>query len=240
MIRFFSIIAVALAVSPAFALQKIAVENGHTVAVTISGNETSRLSIEDGRIVKAWGMEANLTVIPDGASGELFFIPKDKAKKTFSFFVRDSDGGTYTIAATQKSIPSETIILQTSFVKEKPISESDQKLTDLPYVLRVKHMITAMAQKNTDHDGFYGVVHGINESVNLWREVSIMLKSQYHQKGLTGETYELVNITEDEMILSETEFLNFGNGVVAVAIDHMTLLPRQSTNVYIIRTERAL
>tara|TARA_B100000780_G_scaffold276976_1_gene246682 strand:+ start:819 stop:1541 length:723 start_codon:yes stop_codon:yes gene_type:complete len=240
MIKIISIIAVALAVSPAYALQKIAVKNGHTVAVTISEHETSRLSIEQGRIVKAWGMEANLTVIPDVPSGELFFIPKDNADKTFSFFVRDSDGGTYTIAATQKSIPSETIILETSFTKKKPVSKSDQKLKDLPYVLRVKHLITAMAQNNTEHDGFYDVVHGLKDYVNLWREVSIMLKSQYHQEGLTGETYALVNTTEAEMVLAETEFLNFGRAVVAVAIDNMTLLPSQSTNVYIVRKEGVL
>ena len=110
----------------------------------------------------------------------------------------------------------------------------------MPDVLRVKHLIASMAKQGTEHDSFYEAVHGIEDYVSLWREVSIMLKSQYQVKGLTGETYELVNITEDEMILSETEFLNFGHSVVAVAIDNMTLLPRQSTNVYIVRTESAL
>jgi len=224
-----------LIVTPALALQTISVIDGDTVSVTISDSETSRLSIKDAKIVKAWGAEANLEVIPDGENGELFFIPSEGSKKTFSFFVRDSNGGTYTIAATQKPVQSETIILETTIIKKKLVSKADQKFKDLPYVFRVKSLITSMAQNNAKDEGFYGVVHGIREYVSLWYEVSIMLKSQYRQQDLTGDVYEVINITEEELVLSETEFLNFGDSVVAVAIDHMTLLPRQSTNVYIIR-----
>jgi len=233
--KIYVLIAGVLIASPVYALQKIAVEDCQTVPVTISSNEPNRLAIKDGRISKAWGAEAHLTVLPHSDSGELFFTPITNAADQFSFFIKDSNGGTYTIAVTQKSIPSETIILETAVVNKKAISESEEKRKDMPYVVRIKQLIGSMASSSDDHP--YQVVRNLDQSVPLWYEVSMMLTSQYSAKGLKGDIYELANITEDEMVLSESEFLNFGDNVLAVAIDHMTLLPKQATNVYIVREE---
>jgi len=224
-----------LIASPVYALQKIAVEDGQTVPINISSNEPNRLAIKDGRISKAWGAEAHLTVLPHSDSGELFFTPLANADEKFSFFIKDSNGGTYTIAVTQKLIPSETIILETTVVDKKAISESQKERKDMPYIVRIKQLIGSMASTSDDHP--YEVVRNLDQPVPLWHEVSMMLTSQYSAKGLKGDIYELVNITEDQMVLSESEFLNFGHRVLAVAIDHMTLLPKQSTNVYIVREE---
>ena len=136
---------------------------------------------------------------------------------------------------TQKLIPSETIILETTVVDKKAISESQKERKDMPYIVRIKQLIGSMASTSDDHP--YEVVRNLDQPVTLWYEVSMMLTSQYSAKGLKGDIYELVNITEDQMVLSESEFLNFGHRVLAVAIDHMTLLPKQSTNVYIVRED---
>lgn len=224
-----------LITSPVLALQKIAVEDGQTVPITISADEPNRLAIKDGRISQAWGAEAHLTVLKDSKSGELFFTPVANAGDQFSFFIKDSNGGTYTIAVTQKKIPSETIILETTFINKTVVSESEKARKDMPYVVRIKQLIGAMASRESD--SLYQVSDNLDQSIPLWYEVTIALISQYTAKGLKGDIYELKNITEDEMVLAEHEFLNFGKNVLAVAIDHMTLLPKQATKVYIVREE---
>ena len=57
--------------------------------------------------------------------------------------------------------------------------------------------------------------------------------SRYDGDGLYGEHYKVTNITNSNLILLEQEF--YRKKVVAVSIEHLNLLPGQTTNVYVVR-----
>lgn len=216
-----------------FALQTIHLEDGEAVAVNISALETTRIAVKDGRITKVWGAEANLQVLPDNDSGELFVLPLTDAQATFSFFIRDQEDNTYTLRATQADIPSETIMLVAKQQATSTSPEMPMALRDEPYVQRIKRLIKGMAKQRMVIDGFKKV--SVNESIALWQEIDLVLRERFLSRHMIGEVYRLTNVTDKEMVLEEREFLTFGQGVKAVAIEQMILQPKQTTDVYLVR-----
>jgi hypothetical protein len=50
-----------------------------------------------------------------------------------------------------------------------------------------------------------------------------------------GTKYLLKNISNETLVLGEEEFLDFGDDVVAVAIDHSSVKPNETTYIYVVR-----
>ena len=73
----------------------------------------------------------------------------------------------------------------------------------------------------------------VNQQIPLWKEARMTFASRYDGDGLYGEHYKVTNITNSNLILLEQEF--YRKKVVAVSIEHLNLLPGQTTNVYVVR-----
>ena len=114
------------------------------MAVKISSRELTRITVEGaGRLAKVWGSAGVLEIQPDKDKGEIFIRPSATAPNSLSFFVRDDQGATYTVVASQHDIPSETILLKPA-APRKRVGRGDRYRTT-PFVERVKRLMKGMA-----------------------------------------------------------------------------------------------
>ena len=74
----------------------------------------------------------------------------------------------------------------------------------------------------------------MNQEMALWEGTRFVLTAQYSDRSLIGEKYRLTNISKNQIRIVEQEL--YRQGVIAVAIENMQLDPRQSTNIYVIRS----
>lgn len=73
----------------------------------------------------------------------------------------------------------------------------------------------------------------VNQPIPLWKEANMLFVARYDGDELYGEHYQVTNTTASNLILLEQEF--YRKKVVAVSIEHLNLLPGQTTNVYVVR-----
>ncbi|MCB1658096.1 MAG: type-F conjugative transfer system secretin TraK [Pseudomonadales bacterium] len=212
----------------ASASQTIEVENNGTYKVKVSLTELTRITVENGRIRKAWAMNTAWETKADKDTGELYIRPRDGSTKPFSFFVQDSAGGTYTLIATPYDIPSETVILKSSEVKKADLIER----SDQPYVEQIKLLVRDMSVGGKESS----LVEEIGQIVNLWQETELWLVRRYTTTNFVGEEYSLTNKTKKNLTFSEQEFGNFGDKVRAVALEKFTLNPNETMRVFVVRS----
>ncbi len=217
------------------AAQTFKVKDGDTVTIDISARELTRISVAGkGRLQNVWGPNGLIEIQPDKERGEVFIRPLAGAPAVMSFFARDDMGATYTIIAKQKDVPSETVILQPSMsaVQSKESGFNSNKFSAAPLVEQVKRLIKSMATGK----GLDGLPYEeLDQEVNLWSETKIVLKQRFESHGLWGEVYVITNRSDKDVVFSETEFLDFGKDVKAVALENLTLQPEQATVLYIVR-----
>ena len=210
-----------------FSSQTISVENNGTYKVKISSTELTRITVDGGRVKKAWAMNSAWDTKADKDTGELFIKPKEGSDKPVSFFVQDSSGGTYTLIATPLDIPSETIVLKSADVKKSEMGDK----SDQPYVAQIKALVRDMSLGNKDDS----MVEEIGQVVSLWEETELWLVRRYTNANLVGEEYSIANKTKKSMTFTDQEFGSFGENVRGVAIEKLTLRPNEITRVFIVR-----
>lgn len=226
------VVSLALAtVNKAYAAQEFRVKDGDTVTVKISSRELTRITVNgEGRLDKVWGATGVLEINPDKEKGEIFVRPLRSAPTSFSFFVRDDSGATYTIVANQHDIPSETVLLKPAAPRKSIGRGSEYRST--PYIERVKRLMKGMAL-GEDIPGY--TFDDAEKKVPLWAETNITLRRVYTGYDLLGEIYTLENISDKEMVFHEREFLDFGDKVQAVALEQLSLAKGETTFIYVVR-----
>jgi type-F conjugative transfer system secretin TraK len=222
-----------LCLSPgsADAAQVFRVKDGDTVAVKISSRELTRITVEGaGRLDKVWGSAGVLQIQPDKDKGEIFIRPSATAPTSLSFFVRDDQGATYTVVASQYDIPAETILLK-PVAPRKRVGRGDRYRTT-PFVERVKRLMKGMALGES-MEGY--TFDDAEKKVPLWAETDIVLRRVYTGDDLLGELYTVANVSHEPLTFHEREFLDFGDRVQAVALERQSLPQGQSTVLYVVR-----
>jgi len=224
--------------SPAYSAQNYDVSDGDIVRVKISSNDVTRVTVYGaGRISSVRANKKDLTVKEDKKAGEIYITPSKASKmrqlkrNEFSFFVKDSFGSTYTIVAKVFDIPSQTIVLKPKYTVSKATSYSKYKTQ--PFVKSIKELMKAMANNDRKVPGYS--IAELHKNVSLWAETDIKLTRQYENKHLKGEVYVISNISNKKMELHESEFLGFGDNVLATALSNHTLMNDTSTYLYVVR-----
>jgi type-F conjugative transfer system secretin TraK len=208
------------------------VTDGDQVMIIISVQDVSRLAIDGGgRLKTVWSPDGYLELESDKEQGEAFFKATSTAPKTFSFFARDDFGNTYTIIATQDNVPSQTIILVPKN-NERAVTP-DMNKQALPYKNTINTLFKGMFL-NKDINGYLVAYEDI--AVPVWAETSITLVRTYQGNRYKGEVYRIVNISEAELIFHESEFFEFGEGVLAVGLEHLAVPTGQTTQLYVVRS----
>lgn len=214
-----------------WSMQSYKVSDGDTIKVNISSNEMTRITVDGkGRLDSVWGASEVIDFKADKNAGELFFRPKANAPMAFSFFVRDDSGSTYTLVAQQKDIPSQTIVL-----KPKQVTSGQSynpRFKSSAHVDRVKHLMKGMALG----EGVQGYTfEDSKQTMPLWAETKIQLRRSYYGYGLLGEIFTVENVSGKAMTFHEKEFMNFGDKVVAVALERLSINAGETTFLYIVR-----
>ncbi|MFK5948039.1 MAG: type-F conjugative transfer system secretin TraK [Methylococcales bacterium] len=225
-------------ISPAYSAQNYEVSDGDIVRVKISKNDVTRVTVYGtGRISSVRANKRDLTVREDKKAGEIFITPNKSSKmrqlkrNEFSFFVKDSFGSTYTVVAKVFDIPSQTIVLKPKYTVSKATAYSKYKTQ--PFVKSIKELMKAMATDDRKIPGYS--IAELHKNIKLWSETDIKLIRQYENKHLKGEVYVVSNISDKKMELHESEFLGFGDSVLATALSSHTLMNDTSTYLYVVR-----
>lgn len=150
--------------------------------------------------------------------------------RAFSFFVRDDRGATHTLLAVPVDMPSDTVLLRPKN-RAASVSTTGPNTLAIPYTEQIKRLVRAMA-RGAVPDGY---VPSIEErEIPLWAEAHIVLTARY-SGDLTGEVYQLTNISGKEMRLDEREFSRLATDIKAVAIVEHNLAPKQTARIYLVR-----
>lgn len=213
-------------------IQKFTVSEGASITAIISSHELTRVSVAGTqRLEKVWAPAGTLWVQPDEAQGDIFIKPVTGAPPVMSFFVRDSTGGTYTIIAEQRDVPSETILLKPARPATRPDPDRPRQKS-FSYVQEIKRLMLAMAF-NRETKGFTKDTHEI--PVPRWKETKIVHTATYTGYRFIGQVYEIENLTGQPLTFHEQEFLSVVPDTRAVALRHVTLPGGESTSLYIVR-----
>ena len=228
---FFALLALTLP-SLAGATQAFDVRDGQTITAIIASRELTRISIHgSASLEKVWVAAGHLQIQPDD-QGDIFIKPwSSRPGIHMSFFVRDTDGATYTIIAETRDVPSETILLKPHVVVSSPAVSPARKPRPYRHVQEIKRLILAMA-KEEEIRGFSRDPD--STAVPLWHETSITRVAVYTGYHFIGHVYTIANTTPYPLTLTEQEFLDFVPDIRAVALDHHTLPGGATTSLYLV------
>lgn len=215
--------------------EPIEVNDGDTVPVTLSSKEVTRISIEgSGKIATVRGVEGVVQITVDKEAGDIYLRPL-KPEQAFSFFVRDSFGNTYTLAAKTADLPSQSIELKPLSTQRVVDELQIQRYKDMPLKSRVAELTKAMAGQS-DITGFDREILKLPVIIKRWKEVEFSLTEIWTGYEIKGEVFQVKNVTSEKLVFHEREFLDVGQGVIAAAMENMQLEPSATTRVFVVKT----
>jgi len=242
------------------AAQRKEVRDGQAVEAIISEREVTRIRVENAKIAGVVGKiqsasgcanapeptvpaapappqpnqtAAEASITCDLSKGEIYLRALSTGKKPINLFV-STERATYTLVLRKDDRPSDTIVLfDPSLPKAEEIA-SGFRPKQAGHVKGIKAMLRAMLASRTPDDV---VAEDVSVPLRLWQEASFTLTRTYRGRGFIGERYQLTNVGNLPMTVTEQEFDREADGVVAVAIESLNLRPGDATWVYVIRNE---
>lgn len=216
------------------AIQSFTVRDGQTITAVISSRELTRVAVAGAeRLERVWAPAGHIQVQPDAAHGDIFIRPAPGAPASMSFFVRDTAGGTYTIIAQRRDVPSETIRLEPQRRAARPGTKPPRPFTSVD---AIKRLMLAMAL-NQETAGFTTERH--ETPVPLWKETRILLTTTYTGFHFTGRVYQIRNMSAHSLTLHEQEFIRLVPNIRALALRGFTLPSGDATFLYVVSDHEA-
>ena len=217
--------------NPASALQILDAKDGETVLGKISRKEVTRISFERGRIRKVTGNSGDFVLEKDEEKGQIFIRPvSSESTKPINVFV-SSERSTVALLLQPVDTPSDTIVIREG---RNPLSSAPRMERSSVHVRTMKNLLLAMAGDALPEDM---EVREPAREVALWPEVRLTLQRAWLGAGIVGEKYQLANLGSTPLNLAERDL--YKPGVMAVSLERASLLPGESTNVFVIRERRA-
>lgn len=220
-------IALSGATGAATAVQIVEGGDGSTIYAKLSKKEMTRLAVEHGRIASLRVREGDLGIDSDEDTGQVFLtVPEGVSKPVNGFLVTDA-GNTYTLVLQIVDAPADSIIVKQPKARAAQ-SHNDFKSTS--YDKAIKRLVTLMANDELPDDV---QVKQSGRKLDLWKEATMTLETQYFIGDMVGERYIVANVSQAPMVLDEREFYRKGVGVIA--LDQLNLAPGASTRLYVVR-----
>ena len=216
--------------SPAHALQIVDAQDGQTVLGKISRKEVTRIAFERGRVRKVTGNAGEFILEKDDERGQIFVRPVDaQSNKPINLFLT-SERGTVALLLQPVDTPSDSIVI-------RELKESSTAPTRLEasgrHVRTIKNLLLALADDALPEDM---EVKEPARVVSLWPGTRLTLQRILVGTGIVGEKYQLTNLGNTSMELSESAL--FKSGVMAVSVEQPSLRPGEATNVFVIRERK--
>lgn len=208
----------------------IDVRPGGVYNIQVSRDEYSLLGMYDGSFLSSIKATADKVLIEaDEEAGQVMIKPVRGASGSFTIFVRDGEGNTYTLRGTPADQHGSTIFL-------KPIVRQTGTTLDaadraIPWMTRAKGVLREIARDGqaTGHEP-----KEIDRIIPIWRETEIRHVRSWHGRFVV-DVLEVRNVSDRTINLRERDFSRFGGNVRAVAIETHALDTDESTHVYVLR-----
>ncbi len=173
----------------------------------------------------------------DRDKGEIYIRPVGGSDKPINLFISTAQA-TYTLLLHRSDTPADTIVIRDPVAKQARPDTANQgpSGTSANHIRAMKALLVAMASDRVPPEV---QVEEIDKPMPLWAEVKFSLMRRYAGRGLIGEKYLLQNTSQALMVLAEQEFDRDDGQVIGVAIENHNLQPGDTTNVFVIRQERA-
>jgi len=217
--------------SPASALQILDARDGETVLAKISRKEVTRIAFERGRIRKVTGNAGEFVLEKDDEKGQVFLRPASSdSTKPINVFV-SSERSTVALLLEPVDVPSDTIVIREARERTDGASRLERSGR---HVRTLKNLLLAMAGDALPDDM---EVREAGRELALWPGVRLTLERAWLGAGIVGEKFQLANAAKSPLNLVERDL--YKPGVMAIAIEHASLAPGESTNLFVIRERRA-
>ena len=208
------------------AQQKVPVQEGTEVTITVSSNTLNRLAVENDRITTVKGITGQFQLDKDGETGQVFIQPVATDKQELiHLFLLTEKGHTYPLSLTLHEGPAESILLM-------PIEEvASQWEQSSSYETLLRALVQAM-HNQTPLEGF--VVDNVKTRVpNLTlKQAKVTQLQTYSSNKLRGYILEVSNSCKEELILTEQQF--YRKGIRAVSISNPILSAGSKTRIYVV------
>ena len=220
----------------AFAAQYVDASDASAQKLNISDKELTRIAIEGGYISNIKAVKGEADTQKDTTNGEVYLRPL--VKKPINIFVKSEAGRSYLLILNPTKMAADSIIIREGAWAQKKQYEVNQELqrekksiqrNSESYTSAVKKFMYGMAT-NSMMDDISCSISG--EEVPLWKEAILVRKSRCSTENLSGQIFNLHNVSNQTMVVDEQEF--YKKGVIAVAIKQHTLNPNDETEIYII------
>ncbi len=204
--------------------QKIPVQEGTEVSVTVSSNTLNRLAVENDRIMTVKGITGQFQLDKDNDTGQVFIKPiaTDK-EELIHLFLLTEKGHTYPLSLSLHTGAAESILLMPLEIEPAQWEQSSSYETLLRTLLKAMH-------NQTPVEGF--IIHKIKTQIPIIKQAKVNHLQTYTGKQLQGHVLEVTNTSKEELVLTEQMFQL--NGVRAVSILNPILSARAKTRVYVV------
>ena len=245
-----AVVAVLMLVAPlAHAAQVVDVRDGDTAVVRISVRDQTRVRVERGRITDVMGnlfqAESNpggrINVLKDEVDGEIYLQPMSAADgqagrggEPVKLDIK-TDRGTFALLVQPADVVGDTLVLRPRSGEGVPPKLSTQAQRSGAHVRSIKALILAMANPALGAEFDQQRVGVAGEEQQLWAEARLVLKQITRAPGLRGDSFELINVSGQRLVLDEREL--FSPGVLAVSAKRLVLEPGESTPLWVVRSE---
>lgn len=242
------------------AAQFIDARDGDTAIAKMSIKDQTRIKLERGRITDVIGdvysrdknPAGRIVVIADEEDGEVYARPVDGSARPIKIDLR-TERGKFSLLLQPIDMPGDTLVLRPRGMAQPPGSVLPTQSAELAgagtalttqsigaplarnasHVRALKALTLAMAGSELPADV---EVRTVNQVVTLWREARFVLGSLYLARELVGESYELTNVSETDMVIDEREL--YRDGVQSVSVKLQQLAPGARTAVWVVRSRQ--
>jgi conjugal transfer pilus assembly protein TraK len=216
--------------SQAHALQIVDAQDGQTVLGKISRKEVTRIAFERGRVRKVTGNAGEFVLEKDDERGQIFVRPVDaQSTKPINLFLT-SERGTVALLLQPVDTPSDSIVIRE--LKESSTAPTRMEASGR-HVRTIKNLLLALAGDALPEDM---QASEPARDVALWPGTRLTMQRILVGTGVVGEKYQLTNLGNTSMELTESAL--FKSGVMAVSVEQPSLRPGEATNVFVIRERK--
>ncbi len=208
----------------ASAEQKVPVQEGTEVSISVSSNALNRLAVENDRIMTVKGITGQFELDKDGELGQVFIKPVATDKQELiHLFLLTEKGHTYPLSLTLHEGKAESILLMPMEIEPTQWEQSSS------YETLLRTLIAAMHNQKP-LEGFR--MNKIKIQLPHIKHAAVKYLQSYTGKQLQGHVLEVSNTSKEELVLIEA-FFQLKN-VRAICILNPILSVNAKTHVYVV------
>ncbi len=204
--------------------QRLVVREGGNVTANIASSSLNRIAVQGDRIVNIKGMTGQFQLEKDLNLGQIFIQPYSPDDKTpIHIYITTEQGSTYSLTLLSNDMPAENIVLISNSGQDKAIVWEKTAA----YEAVIVNIIKAM-HNQAELEGFYSS-HETKNNIQI-KSLTVKTIDSYLGGKLKGNSYEIQNVSDNEIRLKNTDF--YKTGIRAISILNKSLPPQGKTIVY--------